>query len=342
MLLKRRGYMRDAGISLLLSLLVLATFAMAFPAAPAVAVQPPPKVSVEPNVVEGGVPTAFSVTVSNPITNSYAITAITVSAPPGWTFTYGAPPAPCAAPLGTLEASSPSAFTCSGKLLPGYSVTLGGGGSLQLTGPTPGDVNAIVGTFSTSVQDASSPAFYAGPTFTVYATGPSPSLTITFPSADPCSGTDYVAGSGPCSATVTVSTTGSVGIAGLPVIFTTDPKSAASPTSATTDSTGKASTTWQPSNVAGTTNRLDATLGTSSFTTSTSIRVVPGAPSKVVFASPFSRTHYVTTSTTVGETLYAQEGASGQNPITYNVADAFGNPIDWGSISFERNQGITL
>lgn len=337
MLLKRRGYMRDAGISLLLSLLVLATFAIAFPAAPAVAVQPPPSVSVTPNVVVGGSATAFSVEVSNPTTNSYAITAITVSAPPGWKFTYGASPAPCTAPLGTLEASSPSAFTCSGNLLPGYSVTLGGGSNLQLTGPTPGDVNAIVGTFSTSVRDASSPAFYAGPTFTVYATGPSPSLTITFPSADPCSGANYVAGSGPCSATVTVSTTGSVGIAGLPVIFTTDPNSAASPTSATTGSTGKASTTWQPSNVAGTANMLTATLGTSSFTDSKLITVVAGAPSKVVFASPFSGTHYVTTSTTVSGTLYAQETA-----ISYNVADAFGNPIAWGSITFGSGQGITL
>jgi hypothetical protein len=337
MVLKRIEYMRDAGVSLLLSLLIFATFLVAVPiGSPVFAANPQlPSVTPSPKVVVGGTATAFTVTVGNPLANSFAITAITVTAPSGWSFAYVGASDPCKGALGTLVARTSSAFTCSGNLPPGQSVALGGAGSLTVTGPTPADANAIVGTFTTSVQDASSAAFYVGPTFKLYATGPSPSIAISFPSGDPCATGTYVAGSGPCSATATFSTTGSVGIAGVPITFSTDAQSSASPTSAFTDSSGKASTTWQPSNlVANSPSSLTASAQVASATFS--VTITPSSPAKVIFTAPPSP-HYVTTSVTIGTTLYAQV-----TTVTYSVADSFGNPISFSSISFGPTQGITL
>src|SRR5579875_3391852 len=81
-----------------------------------------PTVSGAPNVVVGTTNTTFSVQVTNPSSNAYAITSITVIAPSGWSF-QGKPP--CGTDLNTKGAYSSTAVQCTAGtgsgLPPGFS-----------------------------------------------------------------------------------------------------------------------------------------------------------------------------------------------------------------------------
>src|ERR1700730_10590575 len=70
----------------------------------------PPTVAGTPNVLIGTNVTAFTVKVTNPATNAYAITSVTVIAPTGWLFTVASPA--CGTNLATPGAFSSGAVQC--------------------------------------------------------------------------------------------------------------------------------------------------------------------------------------------------------------------------------------
>ena len=108
-------------------------------------------------------------------------------------------------------------------------------------------------TFTTKVQDASSIAFYDGPSFSVQVIDPTTTITIgTYP-------TLYVAGTSPITVTATVSCSKTLSAActtglesGISVVFSETGYSATAtysftPASATSGSYGVATTKFQPS-----------------------------------------------------------------------------------------------
>ena len=170
----------------------------------------PPTVAGSPNVIVGNVNTTFSVQVTNPASNAYAITSFTVIAPTGWTF-QGEPQ--CGTDLNTKGAYSSGAVQCTSGtgtgLPPGFTDTIRLGG---LTGPASASTSPpILGTFTTLVVDSSvGSGSYAGGSFsewTIAATTVTASITG--------SPTQFIAGSSPLTVTATLGS----GQSGVPIVF---------------------------------------------------------------------------------------------------------------------------
>ncbi len=337
------AYSRKFSSGLLLALLAVSGLMFLLPIATVNASNASlPSISISPNVVAAGTLPTATISITNPGTNAYAITAFTVTAPSGWSFTAGSALGTYFSCTDTTSSAACTLRSSTNPLAPGASDAIGVG---ALTPSAPATTSASVGTFTSSVQDASSLAYYTGPSFKVYGTGTTPTVTISFPTGDPCSGATYTAGSGACAATATLATANNFGYVGVPVVFSTGATSAsASPTSGTTGSGGAVSTSFSPSNlVANNPNNLKATLGTSAIASTVfAINTAATTPVSATFyigATAFlaSATHYIGGASNA---LSSAIGGTGPNDATMAASsmsvaatDKFGNPITLSGVT---------
>ena len=307
----------------------------------------PPTLSFTPNVITGSTPVTLSIT--NPSGNAYAITAFTVTAPSGWSFsgtTITGTYFTCTASTSSLACSITKSTS---PLPPGASDSITGA---SISGPTT-STYPVSGTFTSSVQDQSSSAYYRGSTTKVYEVASSTAIAVAL---NPTS-TTYVAGSAAYSVTVTVSDS-SGSEAGVPISWSLGGTGTGSisPSSGMTGTSGTATATFTPSDTASESNFVIATLGTNTAATSSgtgscsapattcataAVKTVAGAPASILVtynatgtataSSPAfgtSITHYLTLSNATSSALgFAQMSSAS---IYYSVADAFGNPVTSG------------
>ncbi len=305
-----------------------------------------PSLTAAPNtLLSANTPVTFTTT--NPSSNAYALTSMTIIAPSGWSFVLAT--FSCPTGLTLLGASSTSAFQCTGTLPPGFSATATG----TVTPVTANTGPAATGTFSSAVVDASSSASYNGPTVVLYSIAAGTTVSCVTPiGAGTCAapgGTNFIAGSAPITVTATLSTNQ----AGVPIVFsvTTAPSAGftatVSPTSSTTTAgatQSSATTSFTPSNHFPDTTTITATIGTSgTHGASGVISTVAGSPSTVgwTYAGPTSfnagKTFYLSTGyfglpTYAGATRMAEFpfGAL-SGPFTVSVSDSFGNAIAYNN-----------
>ena len=283
--------------------------------------------------------------ITNPVTNPYAITAITVFVPSSsWSF--GAVPTTtsCGAHLTTATTSYPSAVECSGSLPPGFSDTLTLG---SVTGPaSPATAAPPSGTFTSTIVDAgSTPASYVGPTFSVF------SIHSTTVAVTPSTAQTFTAG----GSAITVTATLSSGQPGVPVTWSfgngayptatltngnANPGGTLSSSSGTTGTSGTVSTTFSPSDFSGDATTVVATLTATITGATAAVTTQAGAPSTVTITptsgGSTSKTNYIQGSSNFGTPVetpalsgtYALVAIGG---ITGTVADAFGNAVS-GSV----------
>jgi hypothetical protein len=277
-----------------------------------------------PSVYVSSTAAALTLTVANPATNAYAVTAFTVTFPATWALTTAGA---CGGLLGTVGATTTGlggAIECTGSLPPGFSTTIAIG---TVTPPASTGAAAISGTFQTSITDGgSTPASYAGPTFSVIDTDIS-GVTSTTPS----SATNYIAGSSAIVVEVIFNNPQS----GVPVTFTSSStKGSFNATTENTNAGGHVFVAYSPPNtLGGTTATGTVAESTALHGTTNTITTVAGLPSTVLFS--FHNTYNVTASSTIGTSpgfdkthLYAEVAASGP---TAQAADKFGNLITWGT-----------
>jgi hypothetical protein len=311
-----------------------------------------PTISTNINVYINGAGTVgSSLKITNPISNSYAITSITIFAPTNFAFSaFGG--------LGTyfnlepVQTAGAITFTSNvGGLAPGFTDTIPLG---TITSSVASPVTAAppTSTFTTSLIDAgSSPASYPGPTWTVYTLATGTAIA----SVTPLAPANYVAGSAPLTITATLNTNQP----GVPITFkvTTAPHTGftatVSPSSTTTvasSTTAAATTIFTPSNYAGLvpdSTTITATLGTGgSSLQSSAVTTVAGSPSTVGWfyanTTPFAAgtTIYLTgagyfntpSNTALGMLGYISP-ASPYGHLAVTVSDAYGNSIAFVSIS---------
>jgi len=299
----------------------------------------------------GGV--ATSLTIANPLSNSYSITSITVFAPTGFTFTTAAT---CGTYLNTVSELTPpvTAVTCTNPappttdvgLAPGFSDTLVLG-AIKSTVSSPATANPPTSTFTTSIIDAgSTPASYPGPTWTVYTLASGTTIT----SVTPASATQYIAG----TAAITVTATLSTNQPGVPITFTypggypTHGYSASFSPSSTTTVSGTtfatATTSFTPSNHATDSTFVTATSGLAagglSLTSLGAITTAPGTPSSVSWtdvsgAFGVGKSLYLTGAAFFGVSTVAGATTMGEVPateaLTVSVSDAYGNTYSSGA-----------
>ena len=255
----------------------------------------PPTVVGTPDVIQGVAPIAFSVKVTNPSTNAYAITSITVLAPADWAFAGSNTCGPVGSGLATPGVTSATAVQCTAGatsgLPPGFSATLVLG-TLAWTGAAPVATEPPnQGTFTTLVIDSSGAASYAGGSFTEWNI-----FTTTVAVAVSPVTTTFTAGGSALTVTATLSS----GQAGVPIVWsfsnaaypTSGYTATLSPTSGVTTASGT-STTFTPSNHAPDATTVVATIGTSATTAATgTITTGAGAPTKVSFYFTVSSVTY--------------------------------------------------
>ena len=350
------AYQRKFSSGLLLALLAFSGLLILVPfVSPASASNASlPTVTLSSNVVASGTTLSEALSISNPSSNSYALTALTMTAPSGWSFasgsassqTYGCSATPA-------SGSTHSSISCTLSLPPGTSATTSAFSILSATNP-PATTTAPTGTFTTTVQDASSAAYYPGPTQKVYETGTSPTVAITFPTGDSCTSNTYTAGSSACKPLATLTTGDSLGYVGVPVAWSTSTYGSVTPASGFTGSAGTMSATFQPSNVvANGATTVTATLGTSTYSGAQSVTTTATTPVKATFyvsGTTFapSATHYIggannAASSTIGG-VGPNDATLAANTIAISATDKFSNPItltgDTISVSTTSAQGV--
>ncbi len=319
-----------------------------------------PTLTVGTNVYASTIGTAgTTVKIANPITNSYAITTITIFAPANFAFTAATEADDGVYFTGVTQSASADIFT--GSLPPGFTATETLG---TITSSVASPVSAAPpqSTFSTTVIDGgSAPGSYPGPTWIVYTVnGATANPVVTIPAGD----STFVAGSAPITVTATLATNQP----GVPITFkvntaATSPFTATvSPSSTTTvagASSSTATTSFAPSNHATDSTTIQATIGSSAFTgASPAVTTVAGSPSSVawtigtgpgtafgagtnlylsngVAGVSFAATHY---SGTTIEAIYAGGAASS---FYVAVSDAFGNPLNFAALSASTMVTIT-
>jgi hypothetical protein len=344
-------YVGKISSGLVLALLAFSGFLLMLPVSPvAVAFNPGlPTVTVTSNnPVTGGSSQQFTFLVSNPTGNTYTITGFTVLAPSGWTVTNCSPggflPVCNTSGSGNSVTYSVSQFTVgtAAGIPPGASDTL----KFTATAPTgsssqPYPFNSV---FSSKVQDASSVQFYNGPTFAIQVIDPTTGVTVNVVPNGGNSVTQYAAGTAPYTVTASVTCTVSPACPngveqGISVSFSAPgygPTTVFSftPSSGATNSSGMLSTTFQPSNKAGDSTFVKATLGTSSIsgTSASAITTVAGPPSKLTFtfsSAASNGNYYVTSEGTTVNTASGNSFTGAKVPATavsFAISDQFGNP----------------
>jgi hypothetical protein len=269
-----------------------------------------------------------TLTITNPITNSYSITTVTIFAPSGFVFTASTGAPGTYLNSESIATASAETFTIAGVstgIAPGFSdmVTLG---TITANTLSPATAAPPTGTFTTTIIDAgSAPGSYPGPVWTAYDVAGTTLVTST------TSSTTYVAGSAPLTITVSDGS----GQPGVPVTFKstgtphTGFTTSLSPTSGFTGSTGMVTSTFQPSNYATDTTTVKGTIGGGIGVltgASATITTLPAAATKVTFyysAGTFPATEYVSAYVPISGVNYANVPAS---TITFSATDQFGNP----------------
>lgn len=297
-----------------------------------------PTVSVTSgNPVKAGVSTPVGLTVSNPSSNQFTVTAFTINAPSTWTITGST--AGTFLPSHPFSASSATWTVSVFSVGTGAGIPPGGSDSFTFTAtPSTASSYPYTSTFTSKVQDASAVSFYTGPSFSLQVMDPTTSVTIVVTPGGSNTGTSYKAGTAPYTVTATVAPVQ----AGLPIVWSAayTPSTASfsfTPSSGTTDSSGISSTTFKPSNHAMDSGTVKATVGTSTVASASSAAIVtaPGAPTSALFTSPFASTHYVTAFGTPSSSTGNWAKVPGSiitSSITASVADKFGNVVDLSTL----------
>ena len=290
-------------------------------------------------------PDTFNVRITNPASNQYAITAITLTFPAssGWILTATG----CGTDLSTRTASSTNGVECTGTLPPGFTDFLVIG---TLEAPTVTVNTAASVTITTTVQDAgSSPGNYAGPSFKVYGMD-TPVITVT----DTEAGAITAGGSDTITGTWT-HLTGNVGnflnatiTSETPVNPLATANGALSVTQHSTDATGSITTVFTAT-VAGTyvvSILCDNTDCTGlPVEVPLTITVSPATATEVTVTLPGSTdttapSHYVTTP---GKDSAAVAGAvMAGAAVSYSLADKYGNAIAFSTLTYGATGGITI
>jgi len=292
----------------------------------------------------------FTLTVANPASNQFTVTAFTINAPTGWTIT---------AALAGGFLSGPPAFTASGVTWSVSTFTVGTGAgippgssdTLKFTATAPSGTYPFSSVFTSKVQDASAVAFYTGPSFSILVIDPTTTITAVTPAA----ATPYTAGTAALTETATI-TSASGAEAGVPIVFTETGYAAGftgysfTPSTALTVASGTngvATTIFQPSNLDCTTaptecaTTITAAIGTSIVVPKSSalITTEAGAPTKVTWSFLNAATNgnnYITTEgKTVNEgTAAAVTGATMANTgASFSISDKFGNAVNFNALT---------
>jgi hypothetical protein len=293
----------------------------------------------------------FQVTMMNPTSNQYAITGVSFNLPTGWTGTactnstfFGNA---CVFTATSVSYTCPTQTNCG--VPPASSTAF----SFTVTVPAAATTYPFNGKVTTSVQDASSPAYYTGPNFNIQVIDPTTTVVITVTPGGSNTVSAYTAGSAPYSlsakVTCTTSATCPAGTeAGVSVVWSQTGYAAGhtfsfTPASGSSGSGGTTATTFQPSNTAGDAATVTATLGTSGTSgTTAAITTGPGAPVKVSWiltSANANGNHYITTQgTTVNHApAAAYTGAEALTTIaTFAISDRFGNPLAFNAGGFSN------
>ena len=300
-------------------------------------------------VLSGTGATTVTLTINNPATNHYAITGFTISMPSGWTVS-GTPSAATFASTG-CSVTSVSVQCTGGNSAPGIALVITG---LSIAAPSVSSYPAS-GKLTTTIQDASSSAFYSGPSLTLYEVDSSGTLTVAL---SPTS-TTFTAGGSPYTVTATLLDSSSAAEVGVPVVWTVGGTGTGTVTAVTsvTNSNGVATATFTPSNTAGNSNFVVATLGVNTpestagtatvlSSATSAVTTQAGPPSQVTFlisgeSSNYLRTEATTTSTSTTYPNHFTGAELTTTQVTYSVADSFGNSIAFTASTLTINS-ITI
>ena len=279
---------------------------------------------------------ALSFKITNPTTNTYAITAFILTAPTGFVIATWPTPGTCTVAVGGVSVA------CTGlDIVPGSNLVFSG----TVNAPAPGAGNSYPQTYTwaSEVQDQSSVGYYVGPSLSTMTMDPATAVTV----AD-FSPTTYIAGAAALTMTATVTPAGQVGLpiswsvstfagCGYTGVLTACPTytgtvfslTASSTTSGATTTTATAS--FSPSNHAGDTAHVTATVGTSAVagSTASALTTAPGSPGSVVW------TRNSGTSFSSSKTIYISGNAACAGAGTV----CFGTPTFTGAAKGAEYQG---
>ncbi len=287
------------------------------------------------NPVLGGSSNTIGLKVANPSSNQFTVTGFVINVPSGWTIT--ASTAGAFLPSHTFSASAASWTVSVFEVGTGAGIPPGGSDSFTFTATAATGTYPLTGTFTSKVQDASAVSFYNGPSFSIMVIDPSTTVSVT-----PTTSANYAAGSAPLTETATVTPHQ----AGLSIVFSAPGYGPSttysfSPATATTNSNGVATTTFQPSNHAGDATTVTATIGTStiSATSAGTITTVNGPPTQVALTFTAGNSNHGVNylnvaGTTANNNVASFTGAlmaSGQ--LSAALTDAFGNAVNFASFT---------
>ena len=324
-----------------------------------------PTISITSNnqVPGGALGITITMKVANPASNQFTVTGFSFVTPTGWTVT-GCTPGGFLSTCTVGAGGGGVTWTVSTFFVgTGAGIPPGGSDVLSFTAtagsaPTSAATYPFTSAFTTKIQDASSVAFYNGPTFNIQVMDPHTAVVVTALT------TPYVAGSAAQTVTATVTCgadqdtavcPGTAGEPGLPVVWTAPGYAATTtysftPSTSTVGSAGTATSTFQPSNHAGDVTAVTATIGTSAVagTSANTVTTVPGAPTEIAWTLTSAATdgnHYITTEGTTangGGAVTAVTGAEMVNTgATYSIADKFGNPVSFSTAGLTWTVTIT-
>jgi hypothetical protein len=307
---------------------------------------------------------ALAFTLTNPTSNTYAITIFLLNAPTGFTIA-----SPWTSPAGCTVAAGGVSVTCGTigsplNIVPGGSLAFSG----TVTAPAPTGSNVYPQTYSwaSEVQDQSSVGYSPGPSLSTMTMDPHTAITVT-----DFTQTTFIAGSPALTMTATVTQPGgqTAAQAGLPIVWTitggngcyTLPTSScaatytgglpsiATPSSTNGGTPNTATTTFTPSNEANDHAHVTATVGTStcgtcSGATTSVLTTAAGSPASVVWtrnsgtAFGSSKTIYISGTQACGVAgtvcfanptftghVQSAEYVSGAAGFAVAAADGFGN-----------------
>jgi len=299
------------------------------------------------NPALGGAAATFTLTVANPSSNQFTVTAFTINAPSGWSIT-GAIAGGFLTAVPTFTSSGVTWSVSSFFVGTGAGIPPGSSDTLHFTATAATGTYPFSSVFLSKVQDASSVAFYNGPSFSILVIDPTTTITVVTPAAN----ANYIAGSAALTETATIAPAQ----AGVPIVFTAPGYAPTvtysfSPSTATTSSSGVASTTFQPSNHAGDATAITAAVGTSTVPAVTSagtITTVAGAPTKVTWAFLSAATngnHYITTEGTTVNQGGSVAAVTGAKMLTtgasFSIADKFNNPVAFNTVGLTWTVTLT-
>jgi len=361
-----KAYVTKFSSGLVLALLAFSGLLFLVPVATPVfaANASPPTISITSNnpVPGGAVGIPITMKVSNPASNQFTVTGFSFVTPTGWTVTG-------CTPGGFLDVCTVGAggggvtWTVSTFIIgtgagipPGSSDVLAFAATAG-SAPTSSATYPFTSSFATKVQDASSVAFYNGPSFNIQVADPHTTIVVGAVT------TPYVAGSAPLTVTATVTCGADQGTAvcpgtgesSLPIVWTAPGYAPATtysftPSTSTSGSSGAATASFQPSNHAGDVTLVTANLGTSGYAVSSpgTVTTVAGAPTEIAWTFASAATngnHYLTTEgTTVnqGGAVAAFTGATMPAAgASYSIADKFGNPVAFNTLGLTWTVTVT-